>query len=161
MRYRILFLFLFPTLLHAQTRQGELSLSEDVSLRWKSELFIASQHKVETCRDTSGSYVCAIDGAVLYGLDRGMDLPRNQLTQLIVAIGHIRIELDVRNMFNISYDGTLHATQFKIQKEGAYIRLYGFFSDGAGTYTVHWRIENNMAIREVISDEERYFCWQE
>jgi len=157
----LFFLLLFAPALHAQSQQGHVSLYEDVDLYWESQSFVAAEHKVETCPDANGSYICAIDGALFYGTDQGMELPRNQLTQLTLVVGYTRIELDVRNMFNISYDGALRARQFKIEKEGAYVRLYGFFSDGAGTYTVQWRIDEKRAVREVISTDERYFYWQE
>jgi hypothetical protein len=46
-------------------------------------------------------------------------------------------------------------------KEGAEYRLYAFFSDGAGTYTSNWRIANGAAVRELLSNDEMYFGWQE
>jgi hypothetical protein len=63
-------------------------------------------------------------------------------------------------MFNSNFSGELSKNQFKIVKEGNQYVLYGLFSDGAATYTAHWRIVDTISIREVISNAEEYFSWQ-
>lgn len=64
-------------------------------------------------------------------------------------------------MFNPNFISKLSIHQFKIEKEGNQYVLYGFFSDGAGTYTAHWKIVDAISIREVISNSEEYFSWQD
>jgi hypothetical protein len=63
-------------------------------------------------------------------------------------------------MFNPSFNGILYARQFLLKKESEFYKLYSFFSDGEGTYTVHWKIANGISVREVISNDERFFYWQ-
>lgn len=156
----IVVLFLVVTLANAQTVTGEFTLEKNVSIRWVSEKFIASKHKIETCGDKNDKFICKIDGNLWYGSDQGLELPRNQLMKLEISINGKPVQLEVKSMFNASFDGNLSKNQFRLQREGSEFRLYSYFSDGAGTYTVHWRILGDRSIRELISTDEKYFGWQ-
>lgn len=160
-KFTILFILSIITLSNAQQTKGELILGKGISLKWIVEKFIPEKHKIETCEtDSKDKFICKIDEKLWLGSDQGMELPRNQLTKLALNINSNSIELDVSNIFNASYDGELSINQFLIKKEGSFYKLYSYFSDGAGTYTVHWKILNNTSIREVISNDESYFEWQ-
>jgi hypothetical protein len=64
-------------------------------------------------------------------------------------------------MYNINYGSlTIREKQFKLVKTNIGYTLYGYFSDGAGTYTAHWTILKNKAIKNVISNDETFFSWQ-
>jgi len=151
----------FISLVKAQEKNGEIALSKNVVLEWKTEKFIPEKHKIETCKTEFGDkYICKIDGELWLGSDNGMENPRNQLTKLSLKINSQSIKLDVSNIFNASFDGELSNRRFSFKKEGEFYRLYSFFSDGAGAYTVIWKVLDNRSIREVISNDERYFDWQ-
>jgi hypothetical protein len=151
----------FLVSLNAQTNSGETIISKNVSLKWTNEVFKSSKHNIEYCFENSkDKFICKIDGKPWFGSDQGLEMPRNQLIKLVLKMGSDLIDLDVSNMFNASFDGALSANQFLLKKEGAFYKLYGFFSDGAGTYTVHWRIINKSSVREVISNDESFFEWQ-
>ncbi len=163
MRSKVSFLLFisFISLMKAQINEGKIILSKNITLEWITEKFNPEKHKIETCESEFGDkFICKIDNEIWLGSDIGMDNPRNQLKKLILTIDSISVELDFKNMFNPSFDGGLSKNQFLIKKVGRFYRLYGFFSDGAGTYTVHWRILGKSSIREVISNDETYFSWQ-
>lgn len=147
--------------IYAQENSGEILFENNVKLHWTIKIFNEKEHQIKLCRSDFGvNYICAIDNAIWYGSDIPVDKPKNQLTNLVLEIGKNKIILDVSSMFNPNFSGELSKHQFKIEKEGNQYVLYGFFSDGAGTYTVHWRIIDNISIREVISNSEEYFSWQ-
>lgn len=125
---------------------------------WITKAFKESEHKIEICdSESKWKYICKIDGKPWFGSDQGMEKPKDQLTKLTLKIENRLIDLDVTGMFNAGY---LSKLQFSFRKEGGTYKLYAFFSDGAGTYTAHWLIIDGSSIREVISNDERYFYWQ-
>lgn len=144
----------------AQDNSGIISFENDIKLHWTIKAFNEKEHQIKICKSDFGAqYICAIDNAIWYGSDIGLDKPKNQLMSLVLEIGKNKIKLDVSSMFNPNFSGKLSKHQFKIEKEGNQYVLYGFFSDGAGSYTAHWRIIDNLSIREVISNSEEYFSW--
>lgn len=144
----------------AQDNSGIISFENNVKLHWTIKAFKEKEHQIKICKSDFGAqYICAIDNAIWYGSDIGLDKPKNQLMSLVLEIGKNKIKLDVSSMFNPNFSGKLSKHQFKIEKEGNQYVLYGFFSDGAGSYTAHWRIIDNLSIREVISNSEEYFSW--
>lgn len=146
----------------AQTHSGEIALEKNVSLIWITEDFNENAHKIEVCK-TEGdySYISKIDGKPWFGSEIGMNKPRNQLSKLTLKMNGIEIELDISYMYNPSLNGILSQRQFLLEKEGEFYKLYSYFSDGAGSYTVHWKIVNGSSVREVISNNERFYFWQD
>ncbi|MFN7045288.1 MAG: hypothetical protein ACK4M1_08835 [Flavobacterium sp.] len=145
----------------AQENSGIISFENDIKLYWTIKAFNEKANQIKVCENDFGAqYICAIDNAIWYGSDIGLDIPKNQLTNLVLEIGKNKIILDVSSMFNPNFSGKLSKHQFKIAKEANQYVLYGFFSDGAGTYTAHWRIIDTISIREVISNSEEHFSWQ-
>ncbi len=163
MKIKLTFLLFFSLifLIRSQNNAGRITLSKGVTLEWITEKFNPEKHKIETCETGfGGKFICKIDNEIWLGSDSRVENPRNQLKKLILTINSKSVELDIKNMFNPSFDGGLSANQFLLKKEGVFYRLYGFFSDGAGTYTVHWIILEKSSKREVISNDETYFSWQ-
>ena len=163
MKYLKIFLIFFSVIFKTfgQTKSGQIVLQKNASLSWTIQEFKESEHNVEICKsEFNWDYICKIDGKPWFGTDLGMTKPKNQLKKLILNLNNSQIELEVANMFNPNYSGSLSGHQFLLKKEGEFYKLYGFFSDGAGTYTVHWKIIKNSSVREVISNEESYFFWQ-
>lgn len=73
-----------------------------------------------------------------------LDLPRNELTALAIFIDDKYIKLDTSKMFNPNINDELNKSQFKIKKYNKFYIFYGYFSDGAGTYTAHWKIKDGI-----------------
>jgi hypothetical protein len=156
--FKIAFLLFIITESYAQTQSGEIELEKNVSLTWITKAFKDSEHKTEVCKTEFGwDFICKVDGKPWFGSDMGMEKPKDQLTKLTLKIENRIIELEVAGMFNAGY---LSRQQFSLRKEGEFYKLYAYFSDGAGSYTAHWLIINGSSIREVLSNDERYFYWQ-
>jgi hypothetical protein len=145
----------------SQLATSTIKFDHNISLTAVIEPFIQSKHKYDTCDNGLGSKsICLIDGQIWYGNDLGLEMPKNQLTRLILRINENDINLDISGMFNPNLSGRLTKEQFKWKTtEDGYI-LYGYFSDGAGTYTAKWKIVRNKSIRQTISRDERDFYWQ-
>jgi hypothetical protein len=149
---------IIPLLTVGQT--GSLDLKKSITLSWVITKFEAKVHKLSYCNEGSQKYLCKIDGKEWYGSDRSPVSPKNQLDRLTLKIGKQTYRLKTDKMFNPNYSGQLYAKQFKIKRFKNYYRLYSFFSDGAGTYTVYWRIAGGKSSRELISTSEEDFSWQ-
>jgi len=160
MKYFFLLLF-YPVILCAQSTWGKTELARNTFVHWSTSVFKEKEHTIGICKTDDFDYICTIDGKAWYGGDIGMDKPRNQLVNLELELNGKRIPLETTNMFNPSFDGSLGADQFKLQQEGSHYRLYAFFSDGAGTYMAEWKIVNGTSVRELISNDEKYFGWQD
>lgn len=157
----IIAIFFFATQIFAQSVRSEVKLSSEITLTGVIKKFDVTKHKYDTCDTTLGwKSICLIDGQIWYGCDAGLELPKNQLTELIITIAKEEIMLDVSGMFNPSIENVLSANQFKLEPNEIGYNLYGHFSDGAGTYSVHWKIVKNKSIRQVITNDERAFYWQ-
>ena len=156
----ILFAILLTAELYGQTRSSN-DFGNGVILRSVVESFKADQHKYDTC-DTGQDWktICLIDGKIWFGTDQGLDLPRNQLSKMTIEIKGQEVELDVSGMYNPSFTGQLTKSQFKLKSVGEEYILYGYFSDGAGTYTAHWTIIRGKSLRQIITKDEREFYWQ-
>ena len=161
MKYIFLLILLSNFNSIAQVTEGEILFENNIKLHWTIKTFNEKEHQIKICKNDFGvQYICAIDNAIWYGSDIPVDKPKNQLTNLVLEIGKNKIILDVSSIFNPNFSGELSKHQFKIIKKGNQYFLYGFFSDGAGTYTAHWRIVDTISIREVISNLEEHFSWQ-
>ena len=145
----------------AQKTTSTVSLRDNVKLTGVIERFDMSEHKIDTCTNKfSLKYICKIDGRKWYGSDQGLELPRTRLMQLKIQINNSQISLDVSGMFNPRFGYELSEKQFKLVREHKDYLLYGYFSDGAGTYTAHWKISNGKSTRVKISNDEKDFTWQ-
>ena len=161
MKYIFLLILLSNFNSIAQVTKGEILFENNIKLHWTIKTFNEKEHQIKICKNDFGvQYICAIDNAIWYGSDIPVDKPKNQLTNLVLEIGKNKIILDVSSIFNPNFSGELSKHQFKIIKKGNQYFLYGFFSDGAGTYTAHWKIVDTISIREVISNLEEHFSWQ-
>ena len=146
---------------NAQKITSKVELEKGVILFATIEKFIPRQHRYDTCTTQfNWKMICLIDGKIWFGTDDGMGLPKYKLKSLTLTINGRKIPLDVTGMYNPSFDGYLSKRQIELVKDNAGYLLYGFFSDGAGTYTAHWRIVKNKSMRLKISRDERDFFWQ-
>lgn len=161
MKYILLLLCFTSFLAHCQVKKGNIRLADNVTLTWETKTFDEKEHTLQTCGLGKEAYICTIDDKPWYGSDMGMDKPRNQLTKLILVIDGTYFYPEVTGMFNTNFDGTVNVKHLKLEKYGLQYILHAFFSDGAGTYTVQWRITGKGCVREVISTDEAYFGWQE
>jgi len=153
--------FIISFQLDAQINMSTINLGGGITLTSSIEKFDSSRHIFDTCgMRTQQPTICLIDGRIWFGADEGMELPRTQLRRLTLTINGSAIALDISGMYNPSGGNTLKKDHFKIQKEGQSYLLYGFFSDGAGTYTALWKIVKNRSIRLKISNDEADFRWQ-
>ncbi len=144
----------------SQNVTSTIELGKGITLTGVVEPFNITKHKYDTCLADGSKGICLIDGAVWFGKDFGLELPRNQLIKLTLKVKGKEIPLNVSGMYNPRYTGYLNEEYFKlVESVGGWI-LYGMFSDGAGTYTAHWRIIKGKSVRQVISSDERQFYWQ-
>lgn len=139
---------------------GRIDLTSEIKLTWSIKAFNKELHKIEFCESTDAKYICKIDDEDWFGSDFKMDYPKNKLENLTIKLNECDVKLDVSKMFNPNYSGELNKDQFKLEnKNGNYI-LYGFFSDGAGTYTANWKIKGCKSERSELSQDEKDFEWQ-
>ncbi|WP_333851494.1 hypothetical protein [Epilithonimonas sp.] len=142
------------------SKSGKIDLTNNIYLIWRIKDFSSENHKIEYCENQDAKYICKIDDNDWYGSDFKMDLPKNELKSLTIYIDEKYIKLDVSQMFNPSNGEELDKNHFKIKKEKDFYILYGYFSDGAGTYTTSWKIKDGKSFRRKISSNEEDFKWQ-
>jgi hypothetical protein len=141
-----------------QVKVSSVDLGDGIILTATIETFDKSKHKLDTC--DSGHdwrYICLIDGKIWFGSDMGMDLPRNQLTKLIIRIKGQEIHLETAGMFDTNREIELREGQYHLTKTGEEYFLEAMFSDGAGAYIVNWKIVKNKSLRTKISNDEGDF----
>jgi hypothetical protein len=143
-----------------KTNSGHIELASEIRLDWSIKDFNKELHKIEFCESIDAKYICKIDNEDWFGSDFKMDYPKNKLENLTVKINECYVKLDVSKMFNPNYDGKLNKNQFKLIKQNDIYILYGFFSDGAGTYTTNWKIKDCKSKRSELSQDEKDFEWQ-
>ncbi len=140
---------------------GKIDLPDEVKLDWSIAEFNKDLHKIEFCEGIDANYICKIDNEEWFGSDFKMDYPKYKLQNLSIKLNECHIKLDVSKMFNPNYTGVLHGDQFKLEKlHGNIYILYGYFSDGAGTYTTNWKIKDCSAVRSKLSQDDEDFEWQ-
>jgi hypothetical protein len=146
----------------AQKITSKVVLAKNIELVAVIEKFDSAKHHYDTCiTDFEWKAICLIDGQIWFGADQGLDLPKNKLLKLIIIINGTSIPLETNGMYNVNFGSlTIREKQFKLVKTNIGYTLYGYFSDGAGTYTAHWTILKNKAIKNVISNDETFFSWQ-
>jgi hypothetical protein len=153
-------ILLYSFNVQAQKINSKVELTKNISIEASGQEFKASDHKLDTCDTGQGwRMICLIDNKPFFGTDDGLDVPRFQLDQLTLFLDKKKIRLDVTGMFNPSFSGKINSRQFKLEKDQPGYILHGFFSDGAGTYTVHWKIIKGRSVRVLISGDEKYFTW--
>jgi len=159
MKKIILILFLISNLTFGQTK-GKIQFGKNVTLEWEIQNFDKTKHTFEYCLENKFKYLCKIDNQQWFGSDNGIEFPKNELTKLNLKIGTQNYNLETSKMFNPNFSGHLSKHQFKLVSNQKHQILYSFYSDGAGTYTAHWKIENGKAERIILSRNEEYFEWQ-
>lgn len=138
-----------------------IELDSGIALVGNVVPFDSTKHKIERCNFSGYTGVCLIDGKPFFGQDQGNFLPRNQLVELTFTINGVQSKLDVSQMYNPNYENKIYKDRFTIRRFGIVYELTGWFSDGAGTYLVRWKIIQGKSIRTAILDGEQGFCLDE
>ena len=139
---------------------GQIDFTSEIKLDWSIKEFNKEFHKIEFCESIDANYICKIDNQDWFGSDFKMDYPKYKLESLTFKLNECNVRLDVSKMFNPNYSGELNKDQFKLEKQNGFYILYGFFSDGAGTYTTNWKIKGCKSERSKLSYDEKDFEWQ-
>ena len=161
MRWAITFLLILGFLVSKSQDTSIVILSKDAKIVSVVKKFQPSKHKMDTCKDEfSNSYICRIDRKAWFGSDRSLAHPRSEFVSFYLVLKGKRIQLNTEGMYNPSFSYYLTPNRFKLVQSGKQYMLYSFFSDGAGTYTVHWRISGGKSNVAVISNDEEDFKWQ-
>ena len=150
----LLFGFLILTTnLFCQVNTSTVNLDSGIILKSKIETFNPANHKIDSCETGLGwTSICLIDDKPVFGTDH--EIPKNQLVELIVLINGKEIPLDVDFMYDPNWENILRKDHFELKKEEVGFSLWGKFSDGAGSYKVHWKIIKNKSFRFLIMDNE-------
>jgi hypothetical protein len=116
------------------------------------EKFVPEKHKIKSC----GDYTCLIDGNPFFGSDG--EIPSEKIARIVFLHQDCIMNLDVNAMYdpNISSDNI----KYRIKVDhywGAFYKVTGRFSDGAGAYIAQWIVTNGGSIRTHISDYETLY----
>lgn len=103
-----------------------------------------------------------IDGGLVFGTDYSM--PTSKLEQAYFVVGDKKIPLDTNWMYNAQVDQHENkATNVTLEKHagGDAYRINAYFSDGAGSYQVQWKIVGSASARTLLIQSEEgwaVFC---
>lgn len=146
---------IFLTILAWNTQaQNVLQFDNDIELHISIVEFETEKHDLDTCYFEEQSYFCKIDGNEWFGADMGMELPRYELKGIMVVHKDEKISLDVTQMFNPVFSTIISKRQFDVKLVNGEIQIYGWFSDGAGTYCAKWLIQDDSSERTLLSKSE-------
>lgn len=134
--------------------QNVLHFDNSLELHITIEEFNMDIHTVDTCYFDNTPYICKIDEMEWYGTDMGLELPKYQLEEVIVIHNGEKIKLDVTQMFNPVFSKTITERHFQIESVNGQFSIYGWFSDGAGTYCAKWLVKGGSSKRTLLSNSE-------
>jgi hypothetical protein len=132
---------------------ASFELTPGVTLTVRASRFIPSKH---TIRKVRGHVI--IDGHQVEGVDG--NIPTTQLEEAFLTIRGRKIVLDTSCLYE-----PWHSAPFKEhftaqwwegepQKDREVLTVIASFSDGAGGYTVRWRVIDNTSLRVAIGQED-------
>jgi hypothetical protein len=155
-QFIVFLLFQIVFWFNCQSQSVTISLDSNVMLKSTIIRFDANKHKIDSCDSGLGwKGICLIDNEPIFGTD--WEMPVNEFKELSIVINDSIISLNTKYMYNPNFSGDLNKYQFKFIKGEIAYYLYGFFSDGAGTYGACWQIIKNKAFRTVITKDEWFF----
>ncbi|WP_417429758.1 hypothetical protein [Halpernia sp.] len=163
MKSKLVYIFIFVSFFvhhSGQNKNNVITLSKNVHINYEIKKFDKSRHFIKFCKKGDEKFICEIDNKKWFGSDLQIENPKKELVKLAIKINGKPTNLDVSQMFNPNFTGQLNRNQFKLKKYKNYLKLFAYFSDGAGTYTAHWRIENGKSKRILVSTDEKDFEWQ-
>lgn len=135
-----------------------LNFPNGIELHVTIDTFEVNKHQIDTCFSVNRPYICQIDKKAWFGMDMGLELPKFQLSKLVVLYKGKHITLEVSQMFNPVFDTRISEKHFKARVVNEQLEISGWFSDGAGTYCARWQIVDGTAKRTLLSsDEEKCF----
>lgn len=128
-----------------------LALNDTISISYKISFFDASEHSVERCEIENWTGICLIDNQQVFGTD--WEMPCAKFDYLTLVVNNQEIALNTSSLYNPNNcELLLRKDQFQIvPNEGGYL-LLGSFSDGAGFYSVEWKIVKSNSIRTCIKE---------
>lgn len=134
--------------------QNVLHFDHEIELYVSIEEFYLDIHTIDTCYFDNTPYVCKIDEKEWFGTDMGLELPKYVLEEIVVIHNGESINLDVTQMFNPVFSKTITERHFQVESESDRILIYGWFSDGAGTYCAKWLVKDGSSKRTLLSNSE-------
>ena len=163
LKSKLIYIFIFVSFFvhhSGQNKTNGITLSKNVYINYEIKEFDKTRHLIKICKKGDEKFICEIDNKIWFGSDLQIENPKNELVKLSIKINGINTNLDVSQMFNPNFTAQLNKDQFYLKKHKNYFKLFAYFSDGAGTYTAHWKIESGKSKRILISTEEKDFEWQ-
>lgn len=137
--------------------EGSIYLEGGISLSFVVEDFDPTKNILDTCKKGQPyAWICKINSRKWYGSDNGLFLPKTQLSELSITIDGIEIPLETSGMYNVNYQW-VSTRQFQLDTVGSKYVLSAGFSDGAGYYIAKWELENGVAKRVLLSNDEEDF----
>jgi hypothetical protein len=151
---KVTFAILLTSLVWNTQAQNVLQFDNNIELNVSIAEFELKKHDIDTCYLQEQPYFCKIDGNEWYGADMGMELPRYELKEIVLIHEGKKINLDISKMFNPAFSTTISTRHFDVKLINDVIQIYGWFSDGAGTYCAKWLVKNNSSKRILLSKSE-------
>ena len=134
--------------------QNILHLEHDVELQVTIVEFALENHTIDTCFYDNRPYICKIDGLEWYGMDHGLELPKFDLKEIVFVRNEEKVNLDVSQMFNPAFSTSISERHFRAELINDDVQIYGWFSDGAGTYCAKWLVKDSDSKRILLSTSE-------
>ena len=153
--YSIILLLFCSFFSHGQVNSANIKIDSITSLQLVREKFNPEINKLEI----KNGFVLGINDSPLFGSDG--EIPKYKLIKATLKIKDKSYNLQVDNMYNPWTGDQLNVNFFKIIHSGENHHLLKcIFSDGAGSYSAYWKIEEKSSKREILSNDEKYFEWQ-
>lgn len=145
----ILFPIIFLVSFRANAETSGVVINGVGSIEVHTELFKPEEHKIKSC----GDYTCLINDSPFFGSDG--KIPSEKLTKIVFSHSSYKINLDVSAMYDPNINNGNIKNRIKVDHYwGAFYKVTGRFSDGAGTYIAQWMITKGGSIRTHISGTE-------
>lgn len=151
---KITFAILLTSIAWNTEAQNVLQFDNNIELNISIVEFESEKHDIDTCNFQEQPYLCKIDGNEWYGSDMGMELPKYELKEVVLIHEGKKINLNVSKMFNPVFSTIISRRHFDVKLINGEIQIYGWFSDGAGTYCAKWLVKNDSSERILLSESE-------
>lgn len=149
----VFMLFFLVNISYCQiTKKSEntiITLNDSCKLAIEISEFDSTLNKIEKCKILNWEGVCLINGKLVFGTD--FEIPSTILEKAYLYFHDQIIKLDVSSMYDPNGLSLIpNKDQFEIRETEGGFFLTGNFSDGAGAYTVIWKIVKDKSLRVFI-----------
>jgi hypothetical protein len=127
-----------------------LELEGDIYIEYEVAAFDTSRHQIER----KDNYVMHIDGSPYWGSDG--EVPYSKMISARVVFDNHIVDLDVSGMYNAVINEDNVDLEFD-ESMGLY-KLWGLFSDGAGSYGTLWLLTRHNSVRSIITNDDITIC---